>query len=93
MVPRIKWKLAIVEELMTGNDGHVRAAVVRTSTGHTMRAIVKLYPIEVNTRTDHIHTTSSIDHVKTDETTCRTLSKREASVRANERIHKWIHGQ
>ena len=78
---------------MTGNDGHVRAAVVRTSTGHTTRPIVKLYPIEVNARTDYVHTNGSNDLVKTDETTCQTLSKREASVRANERIHKWIHGQ
>ncbi|CAC5379129.1 unnamed protein product [Mytilus coruscus] len=43
MLPRSKWKLAIVEELVTGNDGHVRA-----STGHTTRPIVKMYPIDVN---------------------------------------------
>ncbi|CAC5385843.1 unnamed protein product [Mytilus coruscus] len=48
MLPRSKWKLAIVEELVTGNDGHVRARVVKTSTGRTTRPIIKLYSIEVN---------------------------------------------
>ena len=34
------WKLAIVDDLITGNDGHVRAAIVKTNTGLTTRAIV-----------------------------------------------------
>jgi hypothetical protein len=27
--PRIKWKLAVITDLVKGNDGHVRAASVR----------------------------------------------------------------
>ncbi|CAC5414891.1 unnamed protein product [Mytilus coruscus] len=69
------------------------SAVVRTSKGHTTRPIVKLNPIEVNGKSDCLRTNDSIDHVKSDENTGRTLSKREASVQANERFHKWIHGQ
>ena len=44
---RINWKLAVVESLITGKDGLVRAANIRTCTGHTNRPITKLYPLEV----------------------------------------------
>jgi transposase InsO family protein len=46
--PRIRWKLAVVEHLIHGNDGLCRAATVRTTSGVTSRPIVKLYPLEVN---------------------------------------------
>ena len=46
--PRIRWKMAVVEELTIGRDGLVRAASIRTSNGKTNRPIVKLYPLEVN---------------------------------------------
>ena len=46
--PRIRWKLAVVQELMTGNDGSVRAANVKMKNGFT-RPIVKLYPLETVT--------------------------------------------
>ena len=46
--PRIGWKLAVVEDVVRGNDGLVRAAKLRTSTGVTInRPIVRLYPLEV----------------------------------------------
>ena len=43
--PRLHWKLAIVEDLIKGNDGLVRAAHVRTEKYRTIRPIVKLYPL------------------------------------------------
>ena len=45
--PRINWKMAVVEELIIGGDGLVRAANIRTCNGKTNRPIVKLYPLEV----------------------------------------------
>jgi len=45
--PRIQWRLAVVEELIMGNDGQVRAAHIRTSTHTTTRPVAKLYPLEV----------------------------------------------
>ena len=45
--PRLTWKLAVVECLIKGGDGLIRAANIRTSTGHTNRPITKLYPLEV----------------------------------------------
>ena len=46
--PRLQWSLAVVERLLTGNDGHTRAACIRTQNGLTTRPIVKLYPLEVS---------------------------------------------
>ena len=47
--PRSSWKLALIEDLIRGGDGLVRAAHIRTSTGHTNRPVSKLYPLEVIT--------------------------------------------
>jgi len=45
--PRLQWRLAIIEELIKGNDGQVRAAHITTSTHTTTRPVAKLYPLEV----------------------------------------------
>jgi len=45
--PRMQWKLAIIEGLNKGEDGLIRLANVRTSTGQTNQPIAKLYPLEV----------------------------------------------
>ena len=52
--PRINWKLAIVENLVEGNDGLVHSAAVRTRHGVTNRPVAKLYPFELTSevRTD-----------------------------------------
>ncbi|XP_045213485.2 uncharacterized protein LOC123564176 [Mercenaria mercenaria] len=44
---RLLWKLA-VEELVPGRDGLIRAAKIRTGSGHTIRPIVRLYPLKIN---------------------------------------------
>ena len=48
------WKLGVVEELLSGSDGHVRAAKVRAGRSDRRvqvirRSIKHLYPIEVST--------------------------------------------
>ena len=45
--PRIQWKLGVVDELLTGNDGITRAVKLRTNSGYTNRLVVKLYPLEI----------------------------------------------
>ena len=50
--PRIRWRLGVVNGLITGNDGLVRAANVRTSTHVTNRSITRLYPLEVSAPTE-----------------------------------------
>jgi hypothetical protein len=44
---RVNWRLAVVQSLIKGKDGLVRAANIKTSTGHTNRPVTKLYPLEV----------------------------------------------
>ncbi|XP_060559098.1 uncharacterized protein LOC132719352 [Ruditapes philippinarum] len=50
--PRLQWSLAVVDELLTGNDGFSRAARIRTSGGLTTRPIIKLYPLEIIQKPD-----------------------------------------
>jgi len=45
--PRSRWRLARVDSLISGNDGRVRAANIRTDGGMTNRPITKLYPLEI----------------------------------------------
>ena len=45
--PRINWRLAVVEDTISGKDGLIRAATIRKSTGKTNRSITKLYPLEI----------------------------------------------
>ena len=45
---RIRWKLAVVESLIYGNDRLVRAAKIKFANGLiATRPIIKLYPLEV----------------------------------------------
>ena len=67
--PRINWRLAVVEELIVGRDGLVRAAHVRTVNGRTNRPISKLCPLEVcstETQTDNTSEVSTDQLVPTD---------------------------
>jgi hypothetical protein len=86
--PRIKWKLAVIEDLITGNDGLIRAANLRTSTGQTNRPIAKLYPLEV--RTDIM---SKTEHKSEGVAPQRPeiRSKRTAANNALKKISEWTN--
>ena len=45
---RAEWPLAVVKELLVGQDGHTRAAVVSIKGQLTRRAVSLLYPLEAN---------------------------------------------
>lgn len=47
-IPRMTWKMVVIEDLIVGGDGLVRAATIRKSSGTTNRPITKLYPLELN---------------------------------------------
>ena len=52
-IKRLNWPIAVIESLLKGRDGSVRAATVRmfNKAGKpttTRRAVQRLYPIEVN---------------------------------------------
>ncbi|XP_071123186.1 uncharacterized protein [Mytilus edulis] len=84
--PRINWKIGIVIELARGNDGLVRSARIRTSTGETTRPIAKLYPLEV-TQT----MTNNSNFPIGEQEHMEDRPKRKASLKARETIQKWIH--
>lgn len=44
--PRMLWKLGRITQLLTGVDGQIRVARLKTANGITTRPIVKLYPLE-----------------------------------------------
>ena len=45
-LPRTRWKLGVIEDLLTGPDKIPRAAIVRTTCGWTSRPLSRLYPVE-----------------------------------------------
>lgn len=52
--PRGFWKIARVEDLISGSDGQVRGAYIRTSNrpSHLRRPIQLLYPLQVHSLAD-----------------------------------------
>ena len=87
--PRIQWKLAIIEEINKGEDGFIRSANVKTSTGKTNRPITKLYPLEVKEAEQ-----STMDSTGETATTPTQLPQRpvhQAALRGRQRVQQWIH--
>ena len=79
--PRMLCKMAVVTDLVRGNDGLVRAAKIRMKNTETSRPIVKLYPLEIRSATDDA-----------DQSICdKDRPKRDASVKAKENIRKWLN--
>ena len=83
--PRLKWKLAVIEELLPGNDGLVRAANVRTDNFVTSRPISRLYPLEVST-TPSMQVEKDSNSVPASS---KERPKRKAAGRARSQISEW----
>jgi len=65
--PRLYWKLAVVKDLIEGNDRLVRAAHIRMSNYKTTRTIVKLYPLEISSNdTEELQIPSSTAYSATE---------------------------
>ena len=91
-VPRATWRMAVIEELIVGQDGLTRAAAIRTSTGTTSRPITRLYRLELSAEQDG----SAADGVKenSEQPTCDIVRedrrpKRATARRAAERFKDW----
>ena len=78
-LPRIRWKLAVIEELYPGADGVIRSVKIRTSNGITNRPVVKLYPLEVDSMQNAISRENSI---------VTERPKRAAAIAAREKFTK-----
>ena len=104
-VPRVTWRLAVIEDLIVGGDGLVRAATIRTANRTTTRPITKLYPLELNegrtldvrTRQDENdtetegHTNATLPPVNSTTTTTTRPSRvqRAAAMRATNLMKEW----
>ncbi|KAJ8964429.1 hypothetical protein NQ317_017452 [Molorchus minor] len=49
---RLDWPLAKVEEIFPGKDGGVRLVKLKTSSGHLLRPVQRLYPLEIDSIED-----------------------------------------
>ena len=91
--------MAVIEELIKGNDCLVRAANIRTAASRTNRVITRLVPLEVSCTpstdttqngTNRRTTTTTVAPGPSDEVTTRgERPQREATRRGRERVTKW----
>ena len=101
-IPLINCKLAMIEELITGNNGLTRAANLRTASGWTNRLIVRIYQLEVTAGTRSADVVAEDEEGKTTDgmekreesevtltTTPNTPLVRESAKRAREQMMKW----
>ena len=92
-VPRTKWKMAVIEQLIRGNDGYVRAATIRYNGGRTNRPISKLYPLEVSS-IETVDQNSIDDHDKDNQGSnvadqITRQSTRSSAMKAKGNIANW----
>ena len=90
----INWRLAVVEDTIAGEDGLVRAANIRTSTGRTNRPIAKLYPLEVTAedplfKQHQDKSNSSDDGDQTLQTEVERRPARKAAIRERQQVREW----
>ena len=84
-VPRQRWSLGRVNELLPGTDGQIRAAKLQTSSGNMItRPLYKLYPLESVGRRDADVRPTNINDTNDDnnEFTMQEVPRRDASIRA-----------
>ena len=60
----------MVEDLVRGMDGYIRAGKIRTKNGRTNRSITKLIPLEVNEHDDTTHDTTDDTDATVKNTIC-----------------------
>jgi len=87
--PRLDWKLGVIEELLTGNNGLVRAANIQTRNYVTSRPISKLYPLEVSSITPELPAKTVRQECNEAPVTTEERPKRksaEKAIKVDERI-------
>jgi hypothetical protein len=95
--PRVNWRLAVVVSLLKGNDGLIRSAVIKTSTGVTNRPISKLYPLEIHAATTEAEMDPALSETvqRTTDSQTKTTEiqqdrpKRTAATAGRQRVRNW----
>ena len=92
--PRTTWKMAVIEDLIVGQDGLTRAAMIRTANGTTSRPITRLYPLEVTAEQDD-HTVEgtkeNFEQPVSDPMREDGRPKRASARRAAEQLKNWAN--
>ena len=93
-IPRNRWDLAVIEDVIKGSDGLIRAAKIRTKGGRTNCPIVKLYPLEVRSTecTDRLNSTLSTSNLMVDgdtESQSESRPARRAALKAHQKFSEW----
>ena len=90
--PRSQWKLAVIKDLVKGNDGYIRSVTVRTANGITNRPITRLYPLEVSadecSSNVNIEKSARLEPANDTETT-PPRPTRGAMIQARNKLAKW----
>jgi len=92
--PRNFWKLGRVTDIIQGNDGQVRGAVIDVVTNGKLqtlqRPITRLYPLEVTSETKKNPTIQEdyAQNVTVDVSTSRPV--RAAALRARQQVSQWV---
>ncbi|XP_065918376.1 uncharacterized protein [Dysidea avara] len=92
--PRIRWDLAVIEDVIKGSDGLIRAAKIRTKGGRTNHLIAKLYPLEVRSTefTDRLNSTPLTSNRMGDgdkEGQPESRPARRAALKAHQKFSEW----
>ena len=87
--PRINWKMAVVENLVKGNDGLVRSVSIRTKNGATNRPVSKLYPLELSDASTATQGVGGREDYTTGISSTSDRPHRNAAQRARQRLAKW----
>ena len=89
--------MAVVEELVRGADGYIRAAQIRYDEGRKKnRPIAKLYPLEVTsssnndvTKTENSTTTTATSDVPASIPSRESRPTRSSATKAQQNIAEW----
>ena len=89
--PRLHWRLGVIDSLIQGNDGLVRAVNVRTSNRVTSRPISRLYPLEVSLPPDDQseHSSPTEPITRNIEDMARNRPQRAAAKKARTCLLEW----
>ena len=85
--PRTNWKMAMVQRLIKGNDGYVRAAEIKTNTGRTNRPISKLYPLEISANEEDTSAELKTDNNRPPPMMQRSM--RKSATKAKDKLSQW----
>ena len=94
-IPRINWQLTVIEDVIKGSDGLIRAVNIRTKSGRTNRPIACLYPLEVRSADTLMRPPMTTvnpqpsDKVPEEQAQPDTRPTRNTALRAREKFREW----